>query len=228
MKPKDRLKLLRSLPRELVGHIISFARLFLKLNVFTALELPQWKTQESYVRLWTTIFKSEDWLLHIIQQYNVKSVYIGFKMPAVGQKESDGSKEICLMPKIQGQPIWFKKEEMQLFLNCLRRYSSRVFRRDLDSDFKESHYICLRPQEIPNLSLTCFQRHGSEKASFSTYMMDLFQIVLVVKSAPSRQAFLGKCNTPLEWRSRLEPWLGKSMYVHSKTGNRRANQTPAI
>lgn len=122
MKPKDRLKVLRRFPRELVDRIVSFVPLFFKMNVFTALELPQWKTQESYLRLWATIFKSEDWLLHIIQQYNVKPVLIGFQIPSIGQKNSDSSKESCLMLKILGPPTWFKEEEMQLFLNCLREY----------------------------------------------------------------------------------------------------------
>ena len=118
MQPKGSSKL-RRLPGKLVDRIISF---FFELNDFTVQELPQWNTQESYIRLGTTIFRSEDWLLHIMQKYNVKPVLIGFRIPFVGQKETDDSKEICLMLKILGQPIQFKREEMKLFLSCLRRY----------------------------------------------------------------------------------------------------------
>ncbi|KAJ5348629.1 uncharacterized protein N7506_001882 [Penicillium brevicompactum] len=122
MNTKDRLRLLRRLPKELIDHIISSAPLIFKPNVLTSLKLPRRKTQESYSRLWATIFKSEDWLLHIIQQYNVKPVVIGFGIPSVGQEKNDSSKEICLVLKILGPPTWFKDEEMQLFLDCLRKY----------------------------------------------------------------------------------------------------------
>lgn len=122
MKANGSSRLLRKLPRELIDRIISYTALSFKLNVFTALELPQWKTQESYIRLWTTIFKSDDWLLHIMQEYSVKPVLIGLSLPSVGQKGENQPKETCLVLKILGQPISFKKEEMQLFLNCLRRY----------------------------------------------------------------------------------------------------------
>lgn len=122
MKPKGSSRLLRKLPRELIGRIVSYTPLSFKLNVFTALGLPQWKTQESYIRLWTTIFKSDDWLLHVIQKYSVKPVLIGLNLPSIGDKGRGDSKESFILLKVLGQPICFEEEEMQLFLSCLREY----------------------------------------------------------------------------------------------------------
>lgn len=115
MQPKRGSKL-RRLPEKLVHQIISF---FFEPNVSVQ---PQQRSQESYKRLWTTIFKSEKWLLQIMQKYNLRPVLIGFRAPSVGQKGSDDSEDICLMLKILGQPVQFKEKEMKLFLSCLRGY----------------------------------------------------------------------------------------------------------
>lgn len=52
----------------------------------------------------------------------MKPVLIGLNLPSVSQKGEDKPKEICLILKILGQPTSFKKEEMKLFLSCLRGY----------------------------------------------------------------------------------------------------------
>jgi hypothetical protein len=57
-----------------------------------------------------------------MQNYNVRPVLIGFRITSIDQKKSGDSEDICLMLKILGQPVQFKKEEIKLFLSCLRGY----------------------------------------------------------------------------------------------------------
>lgn len=77
---------IKKLPRELIDHIASYTSIFARQKLLSSLDHEAWGSDQRCMRLWFSIFKSDQWLRKMVDEQNAMPVLVGSHLRILPEK----------------------------------------------------------------------------------------------------------------------------------------------